>query len=41
MIGGEYEKESSSDVGIGGVYAMNRPGVQLMETRDLDTSNAK
>lgn len=41
MIGGEYEKESSSEVGIGGLYIMNRPGVQILETVDLNLSNAK
>jgi hypothetical protein len=40
-IGGEQRDQSSSNVGIGGAFVMDRVGVRMLETRDLDLSNAK
>lgn len=40
-IGGELRAQSSSKIGIGGAFVMDRFGVRMLETRDLDLSNAK
>jgi hypothetical protein len=40
-IGGEVRDQSSRNIGIGGAFIMDRVGVRMLETRDLDLSNAK
>ncbi len=41
LVGGEHKIESSSNIGIGGVYFLDRPWVRMLETRDLNLANAK
>lgn len=41
LVGGEHKIESSSNVGTGGVYVLDRPWVRMLETQDLNLANAK
>lgn len=38
-VGGETI--SSTSVGLGSAFAVNQPGIRMLETRDLDLTHAK